>query len=320
MRRVCNALAGIALLAASAMAVSQEYPQKTIELIVPFSAGGSSDVIARELSIKLGEALGQTVVVINREGAGTQIGTNYVARSKPDGYTLLVADVPFTINPVLRSSVNYDPIKDFTPIGMIGTSSMYLYSSGTGYKSTAEAIQAAKDNPDTVSVATAGYGTTTHLMAEMLQSGSGAEFIQVQYKGSAPAMADTAAGHTDLAFSTLTSALPFVKAGTLNPIGIAAKERHPEWPDVRTFTEDGIPAMLSEHWWGILGPRGIDEEIVNLLSKEIKEIVSEPVMQKKLRELFVEPTPMLAQEFGKYLVNDVTSWKQVVEENDIQVE
>ena len=319
MRYSVARIASIALFAATTAALAQPYPAKPIHLVVPYTPGGGSDVIAREIGSKLALALGQSVVVVNKEGAGTQIGTRFVGRSAPDGYTLLVADVPFSINPLLRSTADYDPLKDFTPIAKIGTSSMFMYSSPGGFTSVSQVVNAAKTRPGSVTVATSGYGTTTHLMAEMFQTNAGTNITQVQYKGSSPAMMDTAAGHTDLAFSSLPSALPFVQAGTLKIIGAASKTRLPSLPDVKTFEEEGVPGMVSEHWWGVLGPANMPADLVKRLNSEITKVVMEPATQEKLKAMYVEPYRGTASDFSNDLAADVKKWQAVIADNKIEV-
>jgi tripartite-type tricarboxylate transporter receptor subunit TctC len=303
----------------SAPASAQAYPAKSIQIVVPFPPGGSSDIIARQLSVQLSELLKQSVIVDNRPGAGTLIGTNHVANAAPDGYTLLLADVPFTVNPSVVKSARYDPVKDFTPIAIIGASAQFLYSNPSRFQSLNDFIAAAKRDPGKVSVANAGSGTTTHLMTEMLQSSSGVKLLQVQYKGSTPALTDTAAGHTDAVFSTLASAAALVNTEKLRVIGVTSKQRLESFPDVPTFAEIGASDMVVEHWWGLVGPAGIPLDVVHTLNKAIAEAVRAPAVQERFKALGVEPRTGTPESFREHIKSYVERWAQVVKDNKIEV-
>jgi tripartite-type tricarboxylate transporter receptor subunit TctC len=308
----------MAIAGSAPLLAAQDYPTKPVQIVVPFPPGGSSDVIARLLGSKLGEALKQTFVVDNRPGAGTLIGTLHVAKAPPDGYTLLLADVPFTVNPSVVPGANYDPIKDFTPISVVGASAQFLYSNPVRFKSLTELLAAAKANPGKVSMATAGVGTTTHLMTEMLQAGAGVKLLQVQYKGSAPALTDTAAGHTDVVFSTLASAAPLVSAGKLRVIGVTSPSRLAAFPDVPTFSESGIPELVVEHWWGVLGPAGMPREAVQKLQAEIARAVQAPDVRERLSGIGVEARASTPEAFRDHIDSYVRRWARVVREHNIK--
>lgn len=312
------AVLSTALGATSMKATAQSFPTKPIQIVVPFPPGGSSDVIARQLGVHLAAALNQSVVIDNRPGAGTLIGTNYVASSPPDGYTLLLVDVPFTVNPSVVKSARYDPLADFTPIAIVGASAQFLYANPAKFRSLAEFIAAAKANPGKVSVANAGNGTTTHLMTIMLQTGIGAELLQVQYKGSAPALTDTAAGHTDTAFSTLASAAPLVNAGKLRIIGVTAKDRLPAFADVPTFAEVGVRDMVVEHWWGLVGPAGIPRDVVLRLNEAVAAAVKMPDVQEKFKSLGVEPRIATPETFREQIASYVARWARIAKEHGIE--
>jgi tripartite-type tricarboxylate transporter receptor subunit TctC len=308
------------LLVSLGAAHAQPYPSKPVTVVVPFPPGGSSDVIARLINAKLSEAFKQTFLTDNRPGAGTLIGTTYVAKAPADGYTLLLADVPFTVNPTVLSSASYDPVRDFTPVTMVGASAQFLYSNPARMSSLAELLKTAKAKPGGVTIATAGNGTTTHLMTEMLQAGAGIKVLQVPYKGSAPALSDAAAGHVDAVFSTLASAAPLVKAGKLRVIGVTSKARLPEFPDVPTFAEGGVQDLVVEHWWGVLGPARMPREIVNRLQAEIAKAVSAPDVQERLRTLSVEPRTATPEEFRDVIDSYTKRWLRIVRENNIKVD
>ncbi|TAK83983.1 MAG: tripartite tricarboxylate transporter substrate binding protein [Betaproteobacteria bacterium] len=299
---------------------AQAYPTKPVTVVVPFPPGGSSDVIARLINAKLTEAFKQNFLADNRPGAGTLIGTTYVAKAAPDGYTLLLADVPFTVNPTVMASATYDPVKDFTPITIVGASAQFLYANPSRMKSLAELLTAAKAKPGQVTVATAGNGTTTHLMTEMLQAGAGVRLLQVPYKGSAPALNDAAAGHVDAVFSTLASAAPLVSAGKLRVIAVTSQSRLPQFADVPTFSEVGIKDLVVEHWWGLLGPAGMPRDIVQRLQNEIAKAVAAPDVRERFNALSVEPRTGTPEYFSGIIDSYVKRWARVVKENNIKVE
>ena len=308
------------LLAMVGLANAQPYPSKPVQVVVPFPPGGSSDVIARLIGTKLSEALKQNFITDNRPGAGTLIGTTYVAKAAPDGYTLLLADVPFTVNPTVLPNANYDPVKDFTPITMVGASAQFLYANPTRFKLLSELLAAAKAKPGQVTVATAGNGTTTHLMTAMLEAGAGVKFIQVPYKGSAPALNDAAAGHVDAAFSTLASAASLVRSGKLRVIGVTALQRLPAFPDVPTFVEAGVQDLVVEHWWGMLGPAGVPGDVVQKLQAEIAKAVGAPDVRERFGALGVEPRSSTSEQFREVIQSYVTRWTRVVKEHNIKVD
>jgi tripartite-type tricarboxylate transporter receptor subunit TctC len=299
---------------------AQTYPAKPVIVVVPFPPGGSSDVIARLLNAKLTDAFKQNFITDNKPGAGTLIGTTYVAKAAPDGYTLLLADVPFTVNPTVIASANYDPVRDFTPITIVGASAQFLYANPTRMKSLAELLAAAKAKPGQVTMATAGNGTTTHLMTEMLQAGAGVKLLQVPYKGSAPALNDAAAAHVDAVFSTLASAAPLVSAGKLRVIAVTSASRLPQFPDVPTFAEVGIKDLVVEHWWGLLGPAGVPREIVKQLQGEVAKAVAAPDVRERFNALSVEPRTSTPEQFRDLVDSYGKRWARVVKENNVKVE
>lgn len=301
-------------------AQAQSYPTKPVTVVVPFPPGGSSDVITRLINVKLSDAFKQTFLTDNKPGAGTLIGTTYVAKAAPDGYTLLLADVPFSVNPTVIPSANYDPVKDFTPITIVGASAQFLYANPSRMNSLAELLAAAKAKPGQVTMATAGNGTTTHLMTEMLQAGAGVKLLQVPYKGSAPALNDAAAGHVDAVFSTLASAAPLVTAGKLRVIAVTSPKRLPQFPDVPTFTEVGIKDLVVEHWWGMLGPARMPRDIVQRLQTEIAKAVAAPDVRERFNALSVEPRTGTPEYFRDLIESYVKRWTRVVKENKIKAE
>jgi tripartite-type tricarboxylate transporter receptor subunit TctC len=299
-------------------AAAQSWPQRAVQVTVPFPAGGSSDVIGRLVGARLTESLRQPVVIDNRPGAGTLIGTQYVAKAAPDGHTLLLADVPFSVNPLVLPPPTYDPVQDFTAITLLGTSAQFLYSNPARHRSLADLVAAVRAKPGAVTMATAGSGTTTHLMTEMLQGALGVKFVQVPYKGSAPALTDAAAGHVDAAFSTFASAAPLVQSGKLRVLGVTAAARLPAFADVPTFAEIGATDLVVEHWWGLLGPAGTPRPVVERLESEVAKALAVPEVRERFAGLGVEPRSSTSAEFRALVETYVKRWARVVRENQIK--
>ena len=309
------------LLCFAAFAVpAQSYPAKPIRFIVPYAPGGSSDVIARILGQKLGETLGQTFVVDNRPGAGSMIGTDIVAKSVPDGYTVILSDMPHTINPSIYSKVPYDPVKDFSPITVVGTSAMFLFVNPSMPAQSLKAyIALAKSQPGKITIGSGGNGTTTHLSAELFQGGAGIKLNHVPYKGAGPALADVIAGQIQSTFTSMATAAPHVKAGKLHVLGVTSARRLPSLPDVPTFVESGVKSFVVEHWWGIIAPAGVPKPIVDKLHVEIVKAVNSSDVRERFAALAVEPTTNTPEQFRALLASDVKRWAKVVKDAGVKV-
>ncbi|MEK6592835.1 MAG: tripartite tricarboxylate transporter substrate binding protein [Pseudomonadota bacterium] len=309
------------LLCFAAFAVpAQSYPAKPIRFIVPYAPGGSSDVIARILGQKLGETLGQTFVVDNRPGAGSMIGTDIVAKSVPDGYTVILSDMPHTINPSIYSKVPYDPVKDFSPITVVGTSAMFLFVNLSMPAQSLKAyIALAKSQPGKITIGSGGNGTTTHLSAELFQGGAGIKLNHVPYKGAGPALADVIAGQIQSTFTSMATAAPHVKAGKLRVLGVTSARRLPSLPDVPTFVESGVKSFVVEHWWGIIAPAGVPKPIVDKLHVEIVKAVNSSDVRERFAALAVEPTTNTPEQFRALLASDVKRWAKVVKDAGVKV-
>jgi tripartite-type tricarboxylate transporter receptor subunit TctC len=307
--------------AASPTAVlAQAYPSRPVHVVVPYPPGGSSDVIARILNAKLSDAFKQSFIVDNRAGAATLLGTAYVAKAQADGYTLLLADVPFTVNPAVVPAAQYNPLKDFTPIALVGTSVQALYANPSRINSLADLIAKAKAKPGEVSISTTGNGSTSDLMTELFQGAANVKLLKVPYKGSAPALTDAAAGHVDGSFSSLASAAPLVSSGKLKVIAVAAQQRLPAFPDTPTFVEAGVPIVSVRHWWGILGPAGLPQNVVQRLQVEIAKAVALPDVREQLRMLSVDTKTAGVENFQQLLEDDVQRWTRVVKDNNIKAD
>jgi tripartite-type tricarboxylate transporter receptor subunit TctC len=307
-------------LCAPAFASAQGWPTHAVQVIVPYPPGGSSDVIARLLAVKLADAFKQPFLVDNRPGAGTMIGTTQVARAAPDGYTILIADVPFTVNASVLPKPTYDPIKDFAPITIVGVSAQFLYSNAAQFKSLAELIATGRSKPGEVTVASGGNGTASHLMIEMLQMGAGIKLVHVPYKGSAPALTDAAGGQVNAVFSTLASAAPHVASGKLRVLAVTSPSRLSSLPEVPTFVESGIPDMVVEHWWGFLGPAGMPRNVVLALNAQIAKAVAAPDVREKFAGLSVEPRVNTPEQFQQLVETYAKRWAKVARDANVKVE
>ena len=313
------------LACAASVAVAQtpaaNYPVKFVRFIVPYAPGGSSDVLARTIGQKLGSALGQTFVVDNRPGAGSMVGTDIAAKATPDGYTIILSDMPHTINPAIYAKVPYDPIKDFSPVTVIGVSPMFLFvNPAVKAQNVKDFIALAKAQPGKLSIASGGTGATTHLMAELLQSNAGIKLNHVPYKGAGPALTDVVAGQIPATFTSMATAAPFAQSGRLRILGVTSAKRLPAFPDVATFEESGISGLVVEHWWGIMAPAGVPKPIVEKLRGEIVAAVNSPDVRERFTVLAVEPRTNTPQQFQALLESDVKRWAKVVRDAGIKIE
>ena len=314
LRRLC-----LLLVAAATSAIAQDYPTKPVRFIVPYAPGGSSDVIARILGQKLNEALGQTFIVDNRPGAGSMIGTDIAAKSAPDGYTIILSDMPHTINPAVYSKVPYDPIKDFSPITVVGTSAMFLFTHPSVQAQTVkEFITLAKSQPGKIAIGSGGNGTTTHLSAELFQARAGIKLTHVPYKGAGPALVDVVAGQIPATFTSMATAAPHVKAGKLRVLAVTSVKRIPSLPEVPTFTESGVGDFVVEHWWGVLAPADVPKPIVAKLREAIVQAVNAPDVRERFAGLALQPTTNTPEQFRLLLESDVKRWAKVVKDTGVK--
>ena len=316
------AVASIAI-APSAFAQSEarNYPDRPIRLIVPYAPGGSSDIIARLYGQRLSETLGQQFVVDNRPGAGGMVGTAILAKSSGDGYTLILQDMPHTINPAVYGKVPYDPVKDFTPITLVARAPQWLFlHPAVAAKSVSELVALAKAQPGTLKIGSAGNGSGTHLMAELLMRGAGIELTHVPYKGAGPAVTATVAGEMDAVFTSMPAAVSFVQTGRLRPVGVTTAKRHPSHPEVPTFAESGIPTMVLHHWFGVMAPAGLPRPIEARLHREIGAAVDYPAIVERYRALILEPATTTPEEFRKLIETDLKRWGKVVKDANIQAQ
>ncbi|MGH8819626.1 MAG: Bug family tripartite tricarboxylate transporter substrate binding protein [Achromobacter pestifer] len=319
-KRVLRACAlGLAL---TAPALSQAaWPEKPITLVVPWAAGGSTDILARVLSEGLTQSLGQSVIVENRSGASGNIGTTFVARAKPDGYTLLVGSMStHTMNQALYSNMPFDGVKDFTPIAELAlvTNTMVVHPSVPA-ANLKEFIAYVKERPDTVAYASAGQGSTNHLSAALFEKAAGVKMMHIPYRGGAPAVLDTVAGRTQVLFSAGTQTLPHVQTGKLKLLAVTEDKRSPLLPEVPTVAET-LPGYELSVWYGAFGPAGMPPELTARLNREINLILKRPDVIKKMGDMGVLLTETTPEQFGQILVRDADKYGKLIKELGITAE
>jgi tripartite-type tricarboxylate transporter receptor subunit TctC len=313
---------GLALLASPATAQAA-YPSRTIKMIVPYPAGGTTDFLGRLVAEQLKSGLGATVIVENKPGAGTTLGAEQVARSEPDGYTLLMAtSTTLAINKTLYKKLPYDPVKDFTPIALLaGVPFALIINPMLPAKTLAEFIAYAKSKPGELAYGSAGNGSPQHLGAEMLRTAAGLDIRHVPYRGSVPAMLDVIAGHIPFMIVDLQPALQQIREGKVRVLGVTTPKRVAAAPDIPTLAEAGLPGFELVAWQGVVAPAGVPRGIVDQLAAQIARLVSDPATRDKLTALALEPlTGSTPDSFAAYIKTEVDRWAVVVRNSGAEVE
>jgi tripartite-type tricarboxylate transporter receptor subunit TctC len=321
MKRVVAILLGALSLALACPASAQPYPSKTIKIVVPFAVGGIADTFARVIGQKLGDAWGQPVVVENKGGAGGNIGADFVAKSPPDGYTLVMGNIgTHAVNPYLLKNMPFDPLKDFAPIAhVLDAEGLLVVNPGVNAKSVPEVIALAKAEPGKLSYASGGMGTTSHLAGELFKSMAKVDVIHVPYKGNSPAITDLLGGQTQMVFATMPTVLPQVKAGRLRAIAVIGPERTPALPDVPTIAET-LPGFAVSNWIGLFAPAGTPPEIVAKLNAEVQKIMQQPDVQKRLETEGAKFIPTTPQSFAAFQRGEAEKWFKAIKEAGIKPE
>jgi tripartite-type tricarboxylate transporter receptor subunit TctC len=312
----------ITAIAGAAFAQDPKWPGKPITYVVPFAAGGTTDVLARLIANKLGPALGTTVIVDNKPGAGGNIGSDYVAKAAADGYTILGGTISsHAINVSLYSKMPYDPVKNFQPVTLIGTlPNVLVVRADSPYHSVNDVIVAAKGKSDGVTYGSSGNGTSQHLSGELFQSISGVKMLHVPYKGSAPAMQALLGGEVTLVFENILAAVPHIKAGKLRALGVTSSKRSSQLPDVPPLSEAGLPGYEIVSWQAIFAPAGTPQPIVDRLASEIGKILQDSEIKSRLVSLGVEPSGAGPKELGAFQKAEVTKWSQLIKSANIKIE
>jgi tripartite-type tricarboxylate transporter receptor subunit TctC len=315
-------LAFASLLSAALGAAAQDWPNRAIRLIVPFAPGGATDIPARLIAPKLSEALGQPVVVENRTGAGGIVGIQAAAQSQPDGYTMVIAtNGEFVMNPSIYPKLPYDPFKDFAPVSIMVESPMLLVVPSTSsYNSLKDIIAAAKAKPGAITYSTAGIGSTSHVLTEMLAQQTGVSLLHVPYKGGAPASQAVATGEVAMALLNLGSAVNFVKGGKAKAIAVTSAKRHPGFPDWPTAIEGGAQGFADAIWIGMAAPAGVPREIVNRMSAEVAKALRASDVSERLAQLGSDAVGSTPEEAAARIKREFPRYAAAIKKANIRAE
>jgi tripartite-type tricarboxylate transporter receptor subunit TctC len=315
------------ILAAALCAVSlsgahaQSYPNKPVKLVVPFAPGGFTDVVARILGQRLSTAMGQQFVIENKAGAGSIIGTDFVAKSAPDGYTLVMISTTHVISPWIYKTVPYDPLKSFVAVTkLVDSPYVLLVNPKVPARNVQEFVALAKAAPNTIHYASSGNGSSQHLMGGLFASMTGAPIKHVPYKGSGGAANDLVAGIVESSFAGVPNALAQVPQGRLKALAVTTAKRIPQLPDVPTLQEAGVPGYEASVWLALLAPAGTPRDIVNKLNSEINKLMSSPDTRKALYDAGVEVSPSTPEAMTEYMAQEMVRWGKVVKETGIKLE
>jgi tripartite-type tricarboxylate transporter receptor subunit TctC len=305
----------LALAASVALSAAAAWPEKSVNVIVPFPAGGSTDMIARAMAQHMGEKLGQPFVVDNRPGATGTIGATAVKRAAPDGYTLLVASLgPFVIAPHLVKNIPYDAVKDFDYISLpVQAPNVLVASPAQKARTVADVIAALKAQPGKISFASSGNGSSDHLSAELFWQQSGTSGLHIPYKGGAPAINDLLGGQVDFSFQNVNAVLPHIRAGKLRAIAVTGDKRSPVLPDVPTLAEAGVKGAEIYSWQGMAAPRGLPAEVKKKLADAAIQAINEPALKKRLTEQGMEIVANTPEEFAAFQAREYARWKTLIE-------
>ena len=320
MRHTTSAIAAAALFLAAGLAQAQPYPAKPVKIIVPFAVGGIADTFGRVIAQKLTEAWGQPVVVENRAGAGGNIGADLVAKSPPDGYTMVIGNIgTHAINPFLMKAVPFDPLRDFAPIAhVMDAEGLLVVNANVPAKSVPELVALAKSQPGKLSYASGGMGTTSHLAGELFKSMAGVDIVHVPYKGNAPAITDVLGGQVQMIFATMPTVLPHVKGGRLRAIAVLGPARTAAI-DVPTIGES-VQGFAVSNWIGLFAPAGTPHDIVARWNAEVQKIMTSPDVQKRLEAEGAKFIPTTPESFAAFQKAESAKWAKAIRDAGIKAE
>ena len=319
---VCRACMALLVLIIATAASAQSYPDKSVRMVVPFAAGaGSNDIMARLVAQKLSDALGQQFVVDNRPGASGIIGTDIVAKAPPDGYTVLMMSLTFTVNPSLFSKLPYDTVRDLIPVTMVASAPLMLVvHPSVPAKSVTEFIAYAKANPGKLNFGSGGPGTTPHLAGEMIKTMAGIQVTHIPYKGGAPALTDLVAGQIQFMCENIPGTLPFAKAGKLRALAVTDLKRSPLLPELQTLDEAGLKGYQIVGWNGLFVPAGTPQPIVNRLNAEVVKALALPDVKDRLATLGADAVGDTPQHFAVFIKAEIPKWAKVVKDAGLKIE
>ena len=311
----------VLLLCCPSLVPAQSFPNKPIKVLVPFPAGGTVDFFARTLAPKLSEALGQTVLVENRPGAGGNIATEALAKAAPDGYTLLMGSEIVAINTSLYSKLNYDPLKDLAPIVLVGTvPNILIVNPAVPANNVKELIALGKNKSANLSYASTGQGTSTHLSTELFKNMTGMEAVHVPYKGGPPAIADLLGGQVNMMFINMPTGIAHVRSGKVKILAVSSKKRVAQLPDVPTVEEAGVKGFVTYAWSGLFAPAGTPREVVTRLNQEVVTLLKLPAIREQLAGQGAEAVGDTPEEFGLFMRQEVAQWAHMVRTSGAKVD
>lgn len=325
MKRITKTLAAALAVAGFVIgnaATAEGYPERTVRLVVPQSAGGGADILARTVAAKLSEAWGKQVIVENRPGAAGIIGTQGVAQAEPDGYTLLMGAIStHAINRALYKDLSYDPVKDFEAITMVASAPLLVVvHPSVEANSVQELIALAKSKPGKLNFSSAGNGNSTHLAGELFKSMSGVEIVHVPYKGATPAEVGLMGGQVSLMFSSILSAMPHSKAGKMKALAVTSTKRSSVMPELPTVNETGLPGYDVNPWYGLFAPAGTPKDIVDKISREVVRTVQMPDVKKRFASLGADAAGNTPEQFASFIDAEIAKWDKVVKESGTKID
>ena len=321
MKNILKLSLSILVLIFAATANAQSFPTKPIKIIVPFPAGGTVDFFARVISTKLSDALGQSVLVENRAGAGGNIAAEAVAKAAPDGYTLLMGSEIIAINTSLYSKIGYDPVKDLAPITLVGTvPNILIVHPGLPVNSVNELIALAKKTPGKISFASTGQGTSTHLSSELFKLMANVDMLHVPYKGGPPAIADLISGQVNMMFINMPTGITHVRSGKAKIIAVSSIKRVSQLPDVPTVDQAGVKGFETSAWSGLYAPAGTPADIINRLNVEVVKILKQPSVREQLMAQGAEPVGDSPEEFSRFTLAEISKWAKIIKISGAKVD
>ena len=314
-------LIALALVMTAGAASAQTYPTKAVRLVVPFLAGGSTDIVGRTVAQKLSEMWGQQAFVDNRPGGGTTIGTEMVAKAAPDGYTLLVTPAPFTINPSLLTKLPYDALTDFAPITLINTTPLVMVvNPGVPAKNVKELIALAKAKPGKLNFGSSGTGGSNHLAGELFDAMAGVKMVHIPYKGNAGALTDIVGGHLDVVYNGITSAVALIRGNKLRALAVTSLQRSAALPDVPTLDESGLKGFEAVAWNGLTAPAKTPREIIMKINADVIKIVNSPELKERLKADGSDPVGNSPEQYAAFLRNEIAKWAKVIKFANVKPE
>lgn len=319
-RRLAALCAALWFFGSAGAADAQDYPSRTVKIVVAFPAGGPTDFVARVLADRLKGILGQSVIIENKPGANAAIGAESVAKSDPDGYTLFFTTAgAVVINPHMRANLPYDPVKDFAPITLVvNTMEVLVVRADTAMKSATDLVALAKSRPDGIAMASTGIGSPPHLALELFKGSSGANVLHVPYRGAAPAVTDVVGGQVHAMFADLPVLMPQIRGGTLRPIGVGSKRRASVLPDVPTLDEQGIKDVYADNWYALFAPAKTPAGVIAKLNAAVNTVLKDPEIAKKLIDAGADPAAGTPDELAAFLKSELERWGKVVREKNIK--